>query len=90
MRMYFNSYVLIPLGVLVTDRAKLLGHSVETNQKRYSFEDLDYVDVVGELLNSAVRTPSEPPNVIIFQKEKASNLLNSRLLSKNYNAGGRT
>ncbi len=45
-RMYFNSYVLIPAGIPVTNRAKLLGHSVEVNLSNYSFADYDYCDRV--------------------------------------------
>ena len=32
-RMSLNSNVFIPLGIPVTERARLLGHSVETNEK---------------------------------------------------------
>jgi len=41
-RMYFNSYVMIPANIPVTNRAKLLGHSVEVNLKYYSFAGYDY------------------------------------------------
>lgn len=51
-RMYFNSYVLIPAGIPVTDRAALLGHSVETNLKRYSFENVDYVNNAKFIINN--------------------------------------
>lgn len=43
-RMSLNSNVLIPLGIPVTERAKLLGHSVETNLRNYSFERRDYLE----------------------------------------------
>ena len=43
-RMYFNSYVLIPAGIMVTDRAKILGHSPEVNLHNYSFEDRKYCE----------------------------------------------
>lgn len=36
--MTFNSLVLIPAGFTVTERARMLGHSVETNLKHYSFD----------------------------------------------------
>ena len=58
--MAFNSYVLIPLGIPVTDRAKLLGHSVETNLKHYSFEDKDYCEKALKALNSLNPNPQEP------------------------------
>lgn len=43
-RMYFNSYVLIPAGIEVADRAKILGHSPEVNLKFYTFESRDYCE----------------------------------------------
>ena len=36
-RIAYNSYVLIPAGIEVTERAKILGHSVDTNLRYYSF-----------------------------------------------------
>ena len=51
-RMYLNSYVFIPKGISVTNRAKLLGHSVEVNLKNYSFADYDYCDQAMEVLNT--------------------------------------
>ena len=41
-RMYFNSYIMIPAGVPLTDRARILGHSPEINLQNYSFEDRNY------------------------------------------------
>ena len=41
-RIYYNSYVVIPAGVQVADRAKILRHSIEVNLKYYTFEDRDY------------------------------------------------
>ena len=37
LRMSLNSNVLIPLGISAPDRAVMLGHSVETNLRHYSF-----------------------------------------------------
>ncbi len=37
LRMSLNSNVLIPLGISVADRAAMLGHSVETNLRFYSY-----------------------------------------------------
>ena len=51
LRMSFNSNVLIPNNVSVADRAKLLGHSVSTNQNYYSFNQKDYVEKTREILN---------------------------------------
>ena len=51
-RMYFNSYVLIPAGIVVTDRARILGHSPEVNLNNYSFEDREYCKKAGEKIIS--------------------------------------
>ncbi len=59
-RMYFNSYVLIPKGVTVADRARLLGHSVDVNLRNYSFSDHNYCDNAGEILDG-VFVPKEDP-----------------------------
>lgn len=50
-RMYFNSYVLSPLGVEIADRAKILGHSVDVNSKNYTFADRHYCESVRQKLN---------------------------------------
>ena len=50
--MYFNSYVLIPAGIVVTDRAKILGHSPEVNLSHYSFENRDYCAKAGAKIAS--------------------------------------
>ncbi len=66
-RMSLNSNVFIPLGIPETERAALLGHSVETNLKYYSFgrkNNLDYlVDVLSNATgNTAIgRTPPGHP-----------------------------
>ena len=71
-RMYYNSYVLIPMGVPATERARLLGHSVETNLRRYSFSMGDgYND---ELL-AMFETQNETlwnPNVVDFRKRQTN------------------
>lgn len=54
-RMSLNSNVLIQNGVAVTDRAALLGHSVDTNLKNYSYAQKDYVEKVRDVLDSAGR-----------------------------------
>ena len=36
-RIALNSYVLIPMGLEASERARILGHSVETNLKHYTF-----------------------------------------------------
>lgn len=52
-RIALNSYVYVPMGLDVATRAKILGHSVETNLKNYTFARTDeYLDEVAEMLNS--------------------------------------
>lgn len=51
-RKSLNSNVFIPLGLPVTERARLLGHSVETNLRFYSLPEKDNMDNVCDLLNS--------------------------------------
>lgn len=73
LRMALNSNVFIPLGVPVTERARLLGHSVETNLKYYSFERKDYVYRAKDLLNGVQKTSEplpNPKNMIFFEKKK--------------------
>lgn len=50
-RMSLNSNVFIPLGLPVTERARLLGHSVETNHKYYSFAGKNNLQDICDLLN---------------------------------------
>ena len=50
-RMYFNSYVLIPAGVEAPERAKILGHSVEVNLRNYTFANRDYCNKTRKKLN---------------------------------------
>lgn len=52
-RMALNSYVYVPMGVPITERAKLLGHSVDTNLKHYTFARSDeYLNELGEMINT--------------------------------------
>lgn len=82
-RMALNSYVFIPMGLPVTERAKLLGHSVDTNLKYYSFAQSD--NFLNEICNkwddfngNSSRNQAEPNNLIDFTKEKSSRTLNSQ------------
>ena len=53
LRMSLNSNILIPLGIPVTERARMLGHSVETNLRYYSFAGTDSnADLLGILNGS--------------------------------------
>lgn len=65
LRMALNSNVFIPLNIPVTERARLLGHSVETNLRYYSFERKDYVYRVGNLLNCFSSEPQPNPEMKI-------------------------
>ena len=52
LRMALNSYVLIPKGLEAPDRAKLLGHSVETNLRYYTHAKSDeYLDELRNMLD---------------------------------------
>ena len=62
--MYFNSYVLIPKGIQVTNRARLLGHSPEVNLKNYSFADYDYCETA---LDSDWVTPGDTRKIVKFE-----------------------
>lgn len=50
-RMSLNSNVFIPAGLPATERARLLGHSVETNLKYYSFAGKNNLQNICDLLN---------------------------------------
>lgn len=52
-RIALNSYVFIPMGMDVTTRARILGHSVQTNLNHYTFARTDeYLDEVAEKWNT--------------------------------------
>ena len=53
--MSLNSNVLIPYGLSDADRAKLLGHSVSTNIKYYSYARKNYLDNARIILDEAFR-----------------------------------
>ena len=79
-RMSLNSNVLIPLGISAADRAAMLGHSVETNLRFYSYARKGYLDDVRSRLNTGFNTPevfrntSETPKIVhLTQKKKARN-----------------
>ncbi len=50
-RMSLNSNVLIPLNIKVTERAYLLGHSVEINERYYSHMRTESLDDIKDQLN---------------------------------------
>ena len=55
-RMSLNSNVFIPLGLPVTQRAYLLGHSVETNERFYSHMKTESLVDLKDVLNRASHT----------------------------------
>ncbi|MBE6014242.1 MAG: hypothetical protein E7241_02585 [Lachnospiraceae bacterium] len=51
--MALNSYVYTPMGLPASERARILGHSVETNLRFYTFARTDdYIDVLNNKINS--------------------------------------
>ena len=52
--------IFIPNGIPVTERAKLLGHSVETNLKYYSYAEKDYLNNARDILNQVSASHREP------------------------------
>ena len=61
-RMALNSYVFIPKGIEAPDRARLLGHSVETNLRHYTFaRGDDYLDELCDILDGNVQKKEEVP-----------------------------
>ena len=86
LRKSLNSNVLIPNNVSVADRAKLLCHSVSTNQAHYSYNHKDYVEKTRDILNNISSSETSPEensgkgtfldpkgtfSVMEFPKEKA-------------------
>ena len=52
-RMALNSYVYTTMGLPASERARILGHSVETNLRFYTFARTDdYIDVLNDRINS--------------------------------------
>ncbi len=88
-RMSLNSNVLEPNGVPPADRASLLGHSVETNLKHYTYSRKNNLDYLRDVLTKGYGSDddlviSSHPHIIqLPQKKKAQNPLNSRLSVNN-------
>lgn len=93
-RMALNSYVYVPMGLPVTERAKLLGHSVDTNLKFYTFARTDeYIEELcdkidayndGNRLNSKeneMGTYVYPKIVPFSAKEKSPSMANLKAFS---------
>ena len=72
LRMSLNSNVLIPNNVSVADRAKLLGHSISTNQNHYSYNQKDYVENTREILNSNNDSNDESTNDLTVKSDQGT------------------
>lgn len=52
LRIALNSYVFVPIGLNVAERARLLGHSPEVNLKHYTFaREESYIVSIGEMID---------------------------------------
>ena len=58
--MSLNSNIFIPLGLPVTQRAYLLGHSVETNERFYSHMKTESLVDLKDVLNRACHANAAP------------------------------
>lgn len=74
-RMSLNSNVFIPLGIPVTTRAQLLGHSVEVNLKNYSYAEKNNLEKICNLLDCEAGQPSVNPNYPSEEDEKNTEIL---------------
>ena len=77
LRMSLNSNVLIPMGISPADRAAMLGHSIETNLRFYSFAQKDYVGNVRAILDGAddEGTQGNPGNIVNFPQKESPEAL---------------
>lgn len=72
-RIALNSYVFVPMGLEAPERARLLGHSVETNLKHYTFSrDDEFIDEIREKLNDFAGVPRGTSKIIKFKAKKRS------------------
>lgn len=81
-RIALNSYVFIPSGVPETERAEMLGHSVEVNLENYSYALADaknetknkieqYMGCQKSDIPPKKSIPTQtPPNIIVFEQRK--------------------
>lgn len=72
-RMTLNSNVFIPLGIPVTQRAYLLGHSVEVNERYYSHSKTDSLIDVQAILNGNTEDTHahSRSNIVSFRNKKS-------------------
>ena len=88
--MAFNSYVLVEKGLEAPDRAKLLGHSVETNLRHYTYaKSDDYLDDLRSIIdgdtaentvNQASEEASTPQYLTILKFDKKKRTLKTASL----------
>ena len=66
----------------------MLGHSVETNLRYYSFAGKDSLDDICAILNEEIEvSPRSPQNIVTYTNEKSSkNRIFSSFLEQNPNA----
>lgn len=82
-RISYNSYVLVPMGLTSTERAKILGHSPKVNEEYYTFGLADEsISRVTALLNQFYESvnPCEPTIQQFNQKEKSLETANFKAL----------
>lgn len=82
-RMTLNSLVLIPAGFTVTERASMLGHSVQTNLMYYSFDprdsELEKADRLNSFLEQRDLVPVSPhPQIVDIRTKKSLKPCKSR------------
>ena len=95
LRMALNSYVLMPMGLEVSERAMLLGHSPETNLKHYTFARAnDYNEELCYKFNtfynenrnynggSLLGHPGSPNILPFLTKEKSPEILRNQSFSQ--------
>jgi len=75
LRKSLNSNILIPNNVSVADRARLLGHSVSTNQNYYSYNQKDYVEKTRDILNRSSISDENPGKGTFFDQEGTYSIL---------------
>lgn len=89
-RKYFNSYVLIPAGYTLTERAQMLGHSPETNLKYYTLcpmitdnsnraliNRMRAFEDSGKQSGNQIGNQILTENVVLFEKERSLRTANS-------------
>ena len=70
-RKSLNSNVLIPLDIPVTERAYLLGHSVEVNERYYSHSHTESLSGIKEVLEQSF-TQRSRRKIVDFKNKKIS------------------